>query len=291
MQINDLEIFIVLCDAQSFSKAANLLYISQPALSQRIQKLESEIGFSLIDRNHKNGFRLTPAGEHFLDFANNTLHSYNVTLSECNQLAYQTKPSFIIGIEQFDVSYLNQEMIFKNMDLYNQYDLQVEYAMHRDLLDHLFKHDFNCVFMAKPVTLPKEYHFLPITTDKIACIWQDNKPYTKPTISTAELQDKIIYLPRENYADMKEVETILHHLYPSKIFRYYQSVNFPPNIPENAVYITNYQKRSIFNISHCVPLDINAELHLGFIYASTISSTMLDFLELLKPTETKQNDT
>ena len=46
---------------KSFSKAAEKLYISQPALSNTIKKVEKELGLQLFDRS-SSPVRATPAG-------------------------------------------------------------------------------------------------------------------------------------------------------------------------------------------------------------------------------------
>lgn len=59
---------LVLAEERKFSKAAQRLYISQPALSQYIQKLEKQIGMQLFDRS-TSPFTLTPAGELYVEAA------------------------------------------------------------------------------------------------------------------------------------------------------------------------------------------------------------------------------
>lgn len=49
---------------KSFSEAAEENYISQSAISQQVQALERELGFSLLERKNRS-FTLTPAGEYF----------------------------------------------------------------------------------------------------------------------------------------------------------------------------------------------------------------------------------
>lgn len=61
MDFVTMESFVTLCECKNFTKAADQLYISQPALSKRIAALESELQMSLIDRS-ANGFTLTVAG-------------------------------------------------------------------------------------------------------------------------------------------------------------------------------------------------------------------------------------
>ncbi|VWX59235.1 LysR family transcriptional regulator [Sphingorhabdus sp. 109] len=57
-----LESFVVLCETGHFTKAASLLNMTQPGVSQHLRKLETQVGQSLISRQGK-GFSLTSAGE------------------------------------------------------------------------------------------------------------------------------------------------------------------------------------------------------------------------------------
>lgn len=63
MKLEDRELrsFLVLAEQLHFGRAANLLHISQPALSKQIKGLEEKIGGSLLVRNRRD-VRLTPAG-------------------------------------------------------------------------------------------------------------------------------------------------------------------------------------------------------------------------------------
>lgn len=62
MYNRQLDTFIKVADCGSFSKAAEELYISSPALIKQINLLEDNLGFSLFERNHR-GIKLTAAGE------------------------------------------------------------------------------------------------------------------------------------------------------------------------------------------------------------------------------------
>src|SRR5579872_5467017 len=63
MAINDRELrsFLVLAEQLHFGKSANLLHISQPALSKQMNGLEDKVGGSLLMRNRRD-VRLTAAG-------------------------------------------------------------------------------------------------------------------------------------------------------------------------------------------------------------------------------------
>lgn len=51
METRRLEIFVTLVDAGGFKQAADSLFITQPALSQQISRLERDVGVALIDRS------------------------------------------------------------------------------------------------------------------------------------------------------------------------------------------------------------------------------------------------
>ncbi|WP_037321413.1 LysR family transcriptional regulator [Amycolatopsis orientalis] len=65
MRLRQLEYFVAICDAGSFSGAAHELLVAQPSLSQQIQALEKELGAALLERG-RQGSALTAAGRVFL---------------------------------------------------------------------------------------------------------------------------------------------------------------------------------------------------------------------------------
>ncbi len=63
-----LRYFVAVADEGQITQAARSLFMAQPALSQAISQLESELGLRLLDR-HARGVTLTDAGEAFLEKA------------------------------------------------------------------------------------------------------------------------------------------------------------------------------------------------------------------------------
>lgn len=61
MEIKQLQCFLKVAELLNFSRAAEALYISQPALSYQIAELERELGVSLFERDRRKVY-LTPAG-------------------------------------------------------------------------------------------------------------------------------------------------------------------------------------------------------------------------------------
>lgn len=68
MNLDRLRTFRLVVQFESFSRAAEELFLSQPAVSLQIRQLEREVGVSLIDRGGGR-VRATPAGEVVLEFA------------------------------------------------------------------------------------------------------------------------------------------------------------------------------------------------------------------------------
>ena len=68
MELSQLEVFLAVATEKSFSRAAQLLLRTQPAVSLALQKLETELGETLVDRSLKDG-TLTDAGRIVLEYA------------------------------------------------------------------------------------------------------------------------------------------------------------------------------------------------------------------------------
>ena len=69
MSFSEYQLLSVLAEEMNMRKAAERLFVSQPALSQRLQTIEKDWGTKLFIRSQK-GLSLTPAGEAVIRFAN-----------------------------------------------------------------------------------------------------------------------------------------------------------------------------------------------------------------------------
>lgn len=65
MELQQLRLFLAAAESESFTRGAERAFVSQPALSASISKLESEMGVKLFTRNKRNVV-LTPAGRKLL---------------------------------------------------------------------------------------------------------------------------------------------------------------------------------------------------------------------------------
>ncbi|WP_372980591.1 LysR family transcriptional regulator [Marinobacter sediminum] len=87
MDSNSLRAFLTIVDQGSFSEAAEVLHLTQPAISKRLAALEHQLGTTLIDRSHRQ-IRLTEAGTRLLPHARlilDEIHNARVSLSPDNE--------------------------------------------------------------------------------------------------------------------------------------------------------------------------------------------------------------
>ena len=81
--------FLAVAEHRSFSKAAGVLYVSQPAVSKNISTLEAEIGVPLFDRQGKFVV-LTKAGEIFLSFLTEYNREFDAMMKRIRSLGHST---------------------------------------------------------------------------------------------------------------------------------------------------------------------------------------------------------
>jgi DNA-binding transcriptional LysR family regulator len=84
MHLRHLESFVAVADHLNFSRAADELHIAQPAVSQQIRALETELGMDLFDRIGKK-VTLTEAGRALLPYARQILTLVNAAENEVRE--------------------------------------------------------------------------------------------------------------------------------------------------------------------------------------------------------------
>lgn len=83
----------------NITKAARVLYVSQPALSRCIHNIENKIGMDLFDWNHLP-LKPTPIGNLFLEYSRKILDMYTVMTAELSQMSPQVYGSLSIAMTQ-----------------------------------------------------------------------------------------------------------------------------------------------------------------------------------------------
>lgn len=96
MTIKSLEYFLVLAKHLNISKAAQELYISQPALSRQLKQLEDDLSAVLFERTN-HSMKLTPAGEVLIQEANELFHKRAELYDRVRFAAIRSGQSLRIG--------------------------------------------------------------------------------------------------------------------------------------------------------------------------------------------------
>lgn len=105
MNTRQLQYAILLSKVRNFSQVADMLQISQPALSKQILSLESELGVKLFDRT-TTPLTLTPAGQHFIQGAADLVYQEDQLLRSLEDYRSGKRGHLTIGISPFRCQYL-----------------------------------------------------------------------------------------------------------------------------------------------------------------------------------------
>jgi LysR family transcriptional regulator, hydrogen peroxide-inducible genes activator len=100
MQFKCIQYFIMIVKEGSFSSAAEKLHISQPALSQRIKKIEEELNANLFDRS-KHRAELTEAGRILYLKGIHILHLYEQITNRISAIGNSSMEVVRFGISPF----------------------------------------------------------------------------------------------------------------------------------------------------------------------------------------------
>ncbi|MBT3982713.1 MAG: LysR family transcriptional regulator [Bacteriovoracaceae bacterium] len=127
MDYNKLKTFTIVAQVGSISKAARILFRTQPAITQQIQQLEEEIGISLLHRKSGKVF-LTPAGEKIYHLADQKLGNIDQFLEQFHKDSLTHTGHIKFGvIPEYGNRILTQKL-GKFRKLYPHVDLTVSYA-------------------------------------------------------------------------------------------------------------------------------------------------------------------
>ena len=97
MDLKEFEYVLAINEDKSFSKAAKRLFISQPSLSQYINRLENQLGVTLFDRN-TIPLTLTYEGELYIEAMQNIVEIFNGMQKSFDDISELKKGRINIGL-------------------------------------------------------------------------------------------------------------------------------------------------------------------------------------------------
>jgi len=105
MELSELQAFLAVVEEGSFSRAAQRLHRTQPAVSQTIRKLEDDLGEPLFDRSSRHG-HLTDAGMVLCDYAEKLLNLRGEVRTALADLRNAERGKLSIAANEFTSLYL-----------------------------------------------------------------------------------------------------------------------------------------------------------------------------------------
>lgn len=126
-----METFLAVAEERSFSRAASRLHRTQPAVSQAIAKLESEIGEVLFDRSSRDG-TLTDAGEVLREYAAKMLNLRSEASGALSELRSLHRGRLNLAANEYTSLYL-----LPLLDEFRRQNPRIKLAVHRTLASRI----------------------------------------------------------------------------------------------------------------------------------------------------------
>ena len=169
MDIQNIRAFLMVAETQSFSRAAEKLFLTQPAISKRIATLEDSLDCQLFDRLGKN-IQLTQAGQALIP-------SYQRILSEINETRriISTLRSEVSGHLRFGTSHhigLHRlpPILKQYTRLYHKVELDIQFMDSEQAAALILKGSIELALITLPDEIENHLSTIPVWTDKMYCV-------------------------------------------------------------------------------------------------------------------------
>ena len=131
MDLFQLETFLAVAEERSFSRAAARLHRTQPAVSQAVAKLESELGEVLLERSSRDG-TLTDAGEVLREYALKLLNLRGEAAAALTELRELHRGRLNLAANEYTCLYL-----LPLLDEYRRQNPHIKVAVQRALASRI----------------------------------------------------------------------------------------------------------------------------------------------------------
>lgn len=152
--MNQLRYVITIAETQNFSNAAKQLYISQPALSQYIKRLEKTLGVELFKRD-KSKVEITQAGEIFIEEAKVILEHNDILLNKMKSFSEKSNETLIVGVSQFYGKYFIPNILPKFKEIRPNINIKIHEDESSLLENHILNNKIDLAIMPLPIQSPK----------------------------------------------------------------------------------------------------------------------------------------
>lgn len=209
MNIQYLRAFYATVKANSISKAAKILHLTQPGLSMQIQSLEKDLGVSLLNRSNK-GVELTEAGKVVFDYAT-TILSLQENIERDLENLKSDKKYLLIGSCKAVGEYALPCSIYMYKQNNEDVDINLEISNTKGVVQDLISRTIN-IGLLHGYESNKNLAIQKVTSDRLLLV--TSLPLMKDKISIKELT-RLPLIFRENGSGTRQ--TILKALKPHGI--------------------------------------------------------------------------
>lgn len=145
--INERQYIYTIYKERSFSKAAKKLYISQPALSAIVKKVEKKIGYQLFDRE-TIPLTVTKEGEYYIKCVENILEIENNMEKYFEDLGKLDSGNIVIGASSFFCAFILPKIIEKFKEKYPKVNIEVIEGNIKELKEELENNSIDLILEA-----------------------------------------------------------------------------------------------------------------------------------------------
>ncbi|MET8804418.1 LysR substrate-binding domain-containing protein [Streptomyces sp. NPDC004546] len=153
MQFQQLQYFVAVAETRHFTRAAELVHVAQPSLSQQIKALERELGADLFLRARGN-ISLTDAGEALLPLARRILADADTARHEVQELVQLRRGRVRLGATPSLCTGLLPDVLRAFHDRYPGIQLLIEEGGSHDLVRHLARGALDLALLVLPLPTP-----------------------------------------------------------------------------------------------------------------------------------------
>lgn len=127
MEIYQLKTFVTIAREGSITRASELLFLSQPAVSAHIKTIEDEVGFLLFERTPR-GMNLTDKGATLLIKTEQLLALHRELMQEARQLKGRAEGKILLGSNRTPSALLLGKLLTRLAETFPDIDVQLEYG-------------------------------------------------------------------------------------------------------------------------------------------------------------------
>jgi len=224
IDFNMYKVFYAVATYESFSKAAKELYISQPAVSYSIKKLETDLNVKLFKR-FSNGILLTEEGKRLKYYVENAFNNIITGYKSLKENEEELDGEFSIGIHSNIGTLILPKCLKKFTDLHPNVKIIIINSTGHEMREKFKKKEIDMLILHYPTFINssefKEIKLFSLET----CFFGTRKFYDSFIISKREnsLNEYPLLLPMKGFTTSNSLDKILKRnnmLLSSSIYLY-----------------------------------------------------------------------